>query len=144
MDLSLPTQRQELDRKTLDYLIQAVHRHENNTLSVRDLSMQARAIWMVTAGLVSQEVSDYLEQVADLEREAGNEMKRIFVSPDEVTQIITIEWNLAHPGVRVTRGTPSTFTWKEIRRSDEEPGLREQVIKKTVEALELKGYQEIT
>jgi hypothetical protein len=136
----IPTPRQELERKTVDFLQHAVHRAESNRLDRRELKAMGQALWTITSGLVDDDVTDLCARVSEVTGTAP--MKRHFVGRGIVR---TFAWQPDKPGYVIL--TRSAVTGEPIgeagtlRRT--EIGEREEELKRLFDTLCRSGYVEL-
>jgi hypothetical protein len=134
----IPTPRQELERKTIDFLQAQVNRAETGRLEKRDLHLIGHALWHITSGLVDDTVSELCTAVAEAGKQPA--MLRRFVGKGEV---LIVAWNADKSGYVVQSVHAVNQTRTTIRKSDAEIGLREAELKKLFDGLSKVGYMEI-
>lgn len=136
---TLPTMKEELERKSVEFLEHVVYRAERNLLSERELGQIGHAIWNITSGLVDDSVSDLAGLVAKTRNTAP--MKRHFVGKGHV---YTVLWNPAKEGYAVLKRDASTPHERQVvRKSDAQAGDREDQLKTLFDAMRTGGYVEL-
>jgi hypothetical protein len=143
-----PSVKDELERKTVDLLETLVHRSETHRMTKADLGLVAKALWNVTSGLVSSEVSQLCSATAGAGT-TGAAMKRHFIGKGKV---LTVIWLADGTGYIVNTRTvpPAVETGVEPFKSEvvtrpvkSEPGLREPELTHLFTALVKSGYVEL-
>ncbi len=132
---TLPTTREELERKTVDYLQEQVHRVESGRSDKQRLFVIGRALWHVTSGLVDQSVLDLCTAAWD----SGEEpvCMRRFVGKGKV---LTALWKPDGRGYVLQSIDATTQEKTILRTSTAEIGLREDELKALFGALVKAGY----
>jgi len=130
-----PSVQEELERKTVELLETLVHRSETHRLEKSHLSMIAKALWNVTSGLVSNEISTLCSATADM-NPAVQRMTRHFVGKGKVLSII---WRPEGDGY-VVLTLDATTCEKSMRSVKSEVGLRENELDKLFAVLAKSGY----
>jgi len=134
-----PTTREELARKTVDFLVDEVHRAESNRLPKQVLAEVGRALWHITSGLVPEDVSELCSRTAAVGR--ATPMKRHFLGKGFVR---TVAWYADRPGYVIANltaldalpvGTPT--------KRMTEVGEREAELETLFASLRKAGYVEL-
>lgn len=134
---AIPTVKEELERKTVELLESLVHRSETDRLNKSDLSLVGRAVWSITSGLVSTDVSELCAAVS--RANAPRKLTRHFTGKGSVLSVI---WNAdSHGYLLVTRD--ATTQERKVRAINTEIGQREDELKNLFGALARSGYTEL-
>lgn len=134
----IPTVTAELERKVVELLETLVHRTETNRMDKGDLWAVGKALWNITSGLVSDEVSTLCSTVAD----AGKTriLKRQFIGDG---RILTVSWTPNGIGYVILSHNATTQERKTVRISKSEIGIRETELSSLFAVLLKTGYLEI-
>lgn len=138
MNDEVPTIKEELDRKTVENLVDLVSRLERGLVDERSAWVEAKTIWNVTCGLVSSDISEHAAQVANsINKEAWS---RTFVHQSKMPVLMQILPNRAYV---LTRITPETGERTRIAVKKFEPGEQPSTVTAAVNSLKAAGYIEI-
>ena len=135
---ALPTVREELERKTVEYLESQVHRADQSRLEKRDLFVIGKALWNITSGLVGNDVAELCSAVADAGKTPA--LTRRFVGKGKV---ILIAWNADGHGFVGQSINADTLQSNTFITSKAQVGEREEELKTLFGALSKSGYMEI-
>ena len=135
-----PSVKQELERKSVDFLQETLHRFETGRLNAETAVERASTVWSIVSGLVDNEVTD-------LAARAANDIRH------KAQQRCVVLWNFADGSlVRITWATEqSDFVVAQFQRGgvnakkatvDAEIGNeRDTRLKATIKHMVGKGYQ---
>lgn len=113
----LPSLRDELDRKALEFLIDTEQRVQGGLMSKGAAALRAQATWAITAGLVSESVSEAAEMAVST---YGTYIERhVFVGNGEVL-LLTIDPNALR--VKLLRVNPETSGAEKLQDRSFESG----------------------
>jgi hypothetical protein len=133
----IPSVKEELERKTVDLLEHHVGRVDSNRMSQDDLNMVAQALWNVTSGLVSQEVSDLCAAAANAAK--PRKLTRSYVGKGGV---MTVAWFPDTAGyVIFARNATSLVKTSKVVKT--EIGPREVELTALFETLTKSGYTQL-
>lgn len=134
-----PTTKEELERKSVEFLEVMVNRHDRGELTDRELGLVGHAVWSIACGLVDESVAELAAKVSDT-RNTGT-LKRHFAGKGQLYSAI---WNPVKPGyVLVKRDAINPSTHSVVKASKAEVGEREQELHTLFSALRTGGYVEI-
>lgn len=137
---ALPTVREELDRKTIDTLVQVLELAELGRITRGRVGITARAIWDATAGLVSREVMEQISKVIE-EHPLPAERRQFF----GLEGLVELRWRAATPGLGMVTHNP--LTKERSVRLLGGPALegreRDEKINQVAQALTGKGFIEV-
>ena len=133
----IPTVKAELERKTVELLENLVYRTEGKRMSQDDLNMVAGALWTVTSGLVSGDVSDLCAAAANAAK--PRKLTRSFIGKGSV---ITVMWLPDSAGYLIVSRNATTLvkTPKPVKAEIDE---RQAALTKLFGALIASGYEEL-
>jgi hypothetical protein len=139
MTHEIPTLKEELERKSVEALEFAVHRHEQHLLSDRELGVIGHAVWNITGGLVDDSVSDLAALVAKTRH--ATPIKRHFAGKGA---IYTVAYRTERDGFVVVKRDARTPKERQVvRNSDAQAGDREDQLKTLFAAFKTGGYVEL-
>lgn len=135
---NIPTAKEELERKTIEFLEAQVHRSESGRLAKEDLALLGRSLWTVTSGLVDAGVLDLCALVGK-----GARARNVFRRYVGQGKVITVAWAPDSAGFAVISINATTLE-KTIRKAPAEIGEREAQIETLIANLARAGYVEIS
>jgi hypothetical protein len=97
-----PSIKQELERKTLDELQRLILALEHGKVSPSQFNAAVRSLWQATAGLVSKDIMNLIEQTKAQLLTDDDAISRSYVSRDRAT-VISVDWLPGRESVKVTR-----------------------------------------
>lgn len=135
IDPTLPTTKQELDRKVLDFVEKI-----NDDLALKSIdpaiaAAQCRAVWQVTAGLVDNELSTALSMSA--EQIGQPSMKIVFTGHGKVRVLV---YPPLSPGLFLLEIDPTTSQRTVLVKKSAEGSSRAAMLDAIVSDLIAKGY----
>lgn len=134
----VPNPRDELIRKTVEFMVQLQERLDRQMIDPVVASVQCAAVWQVTAGLVDGETSELLSSQANLV--GPRPVKRYFAGHGKV---LLLAYLPAGDGYVLQQISTETAERKILKRSDSQVGEREQEIATLVDLLKTQGYTPI-
>lgn len=136
----LPTPREEIERKAIDTLVQALELHEMGRIDSGRVGVIARAVWDTTAGVVSRDAMERISRV--IEEHPLRPIVRTFLGVEGTVQL---RWAPEKPGLAVVRYHPITLerTGQLIGGKDLDGHERDQKINQVAQALIGKGFIEV-
>lgn len=139
-DPTLPTTREELERKSLELLTHTAHQREVGAIERRGAFLTAHAVWTLTAGLVDQEVSDLAARLAEENQTSG--WKRYFIGnePTKSPLILAVVPGRAYALIKVD---PTTGQRTTLKHRQHEPGDLERQVAAVCASLVAGGYHEL-
>lgn len=130
---TIPTVREELIRKTIEFMIAAEEKGEIADKVIA--AAQAKALWTVTAGLVDNETSELLASHANTLGERP--VKRYFAGKGSVLMLAHIP---AGSGYVLKKINPADGLSSIVKASKSEVGFREKEMEDLVAGLLRTGY----
>jgi hypothetical protein len=132
---TLPTTEQELNRKTVDFLEDLHFAMSRNDIDPLVASVQCKAVWTVTAGLVDNDISGMLTETASM---LGAQPVKIFFAGHGKLRLLAYP---ARGAGFVLLEIDATSNAKSVLiKSATDGNERAQALAKTIEALKAKGY----
>ena len=135
---AIPTPRQELERKTVEYLEAQINRADNNRLERRDLHVIGRALWNITSGLVDDDIANLCSMTA-----AAGQNPRIARRYVGKGKVLIIMWTPDGQGYVVLSVDATTQIKSVLLTSKSEVGIREEELRTLFGTLSKSGYIEI-
>lgn len=133
---TIPTVREELIRKTVEFMIAASEKPGCADPVIA--AAQAKALWTVTAGLVDSETSELLAAHAD---SIGQQpIKRYFAGNGNVLMLAYLP---SGNGYVLKKIDPTDGSARVLKASKAEVGFREQEMSDLVDGLLRAGYRAI-
>jgi hypothetical protein len=139
-DTTIPTVKEELERKTLEILTFTAGQIANGAIEKRAAYVIGKAIWTLTAGLVDESVSSLAAALADENVARG--FRRVFIGNEPTKSPLLM---IVVPGeayllfkIDPTDGSRSVLKHKKMP-----PIELEEHVAKVVESLKAGGYNEI-
>lgn len=137
-DSTLPTTRQELERKTVEFLESKVHAFEAGELDLDELQLVSKAAWSITAGLVDNSISAMAAEAAgDVKPKI---VKRLFLGCGDLAQIA---YRPSTDGFAFTRTNAAFLDKKTALSVPTRPGELMAGVARIVNGLLAAGYIEI-
>lgn len=137
----IPTQAQELERKTVEEIERLLRQCDAGHITKNNMAMAAHSIWNVTAGLVDADTSRLAEQAA-MELQFTNQViRRRFLCP---SGIVEVSYHPEKPGYLVRSIDASTKEVKVLKASRLAPGDRDAELAKVINSLAPPKYLELT
>lgn len=133
----LPTTRQELERKTVDFLEQKVHDFEAGHLDLDELQLVAKAVWSVTSGLVDNAISAMAADAAGDVKPVP--VKKRFLGKGE---LLTFVWRPGTDGFAFSTTDAARLDKKNVVQKTK-PGELQARLNQLFGALRTKGYIEV-
>lgn len=133
---TIPTVREELIRKTVEFMIAATEKPGNTDPVIA--AAQAKALWTVTAGLVDGETSELLAAHAD--SVGRHPIKRYFAGKGGV---LVLAYMPDGNGYALQKIDPADGLARVLKASKAEVGFREQEMSDLVDGLLRAGYRPI-
>lgn len=133
-----PTLKQELERKAIEILLEVDHRFRSGSIDQRGAWVTAQTVWTLTAGLVSNELSQAAADIAN--KTSCTFWRRVFVHVSKPTLVLKVVPGRAFVLAKVD---PSTGTQTTLKSAKSEPGELEELVGKVESSLKDSGYKEI-
>lgn len=134
----VPEVRDELIRKTVEFMVRLQEQFDHKTIDPAIAAAQCKALWHVTSGLVSEDISALLAQQADAI--GPRPVKRFFAGHGKVLLLAFLPEGC---GYVLQKISPQDGSRTQVKRSDSEVGFREQEIADLTDALKRQGYAPI-
>lgn len=138
--MDIPTTKEELERKCIETLTLTANQLEQGVIDRRTAWVTAKTLWTLTAGLVSEEISEFCARLADENPAPG--FRRYFVGnePSKHPLILIVVPGSAFALVKVD---PSDGKRTTLKQGKKDPGDLEQFVSKLADSLKASGYIEI-
>lgn len=133
----IPSVKEELERKTVDLLLELVHRSETLRIDPSDAGHIAKALWTVTSGLVSSDVSGMCASAANAAKPRIMTMR--FIGRGN---IMVIMWLADTAGYVINTWNTTTLV-KVSKVVRTEIGPREPELEKLFSLLVKSGYHKL-
>lgn len=133
---TVPTVREELIRKTVEFMIAASEKPGCADPVIA--AAQAKALWTVTAGLVDSETSELLAAHADSIGQQS--IKRYFAGNGNVLMLAYLP---SGNGYVLQKIDPADGSARVLKASKAEVGFREQEMADLIDGLKRTGYRQI-
>lgn len=134
-DPTLPTTREELERKVLDFVTDLAHAHELGELDPVVAAAQSKAAWSITAGLIDNELSAMLAEYSD---QIGPEpVKVFFVGTGKVLMLVYLPRGTGYALFSVDAATGARTL---LKKASTEPGERAAELHTLSKTLIAKGF----
>jgi hypothetical protein len=139
----IPTTKQELERKTLEALVEIGERFKAKLISAPDARARVHAIWQVTAGLIDRELDAQVQALdAELLGQGGATLPETLHLRKPDGTLVRIVYPLAAPGLLVTRYRVDVLEPQTLYRSETTEGAdRRRVLKTLLTDMAGNGYQ---
>lgn len=132
--------RDELTRKSLDFLIDTAHRLETSRITPEEAVVRARTVWNITSGLVESEVSDLAQRLVDETNHKIGSRSLYFHHPDG--SFARLRYPLDAPGLSLLLRTPK-LPFREPSNVEVSMEDRPERLKTMITRLINEGYKPV-
>lgn len=140
---TIPTTKQELDRKVLDTIVEIGERLQVKLISVQEARARVHAIWQVSAGLIDREIDGQVGALdAELLAKGGASLPETLYLRKPDGTLVRVTYPLNAPGLLVTRFRIDEANPRTLYQSHDSEGEdRRRVLKTLITDMATHGYR---